>query len=60
MIVWYNVKGGDECRAKLRLLLPKSWEPPSHDGRLVKAPLEDSQELEKLMTKAPGNYRGED
>jgi len=60
MIVWYNVKGGDECRAKIRLLMPKSWRPPRDDDRLVKAQLEGPEELAKLMTKAPGNYRGED
>ncbi len=57
-IAWYLMT--ERGQAVVRALLPKSWRPPPDDGRLVKATLEGAKELEKLMTKTPGNYRGED
>ena len=50
-IIWNLLN--EEAQGKLRKLLPKTWKPPDE----LKAPLENLEEIDKIMRKAPHSKR---
>ena len=56
-IIWNLLN--EEAQGKLRKLLPKTWKPPKYDDPVITArgKLEDVEEIDKIMRKAPHSKR---